>query len=160
MEMKMNLLILIFLIAGCTTNERGSTANEPGIDSIRVQNSDAEKNLPLQDSQDIVTKAHMPSRVYNNDRFRNVKVKQVKNGKYIVSGEAQVFEATFSWLLKDGDKEVLNGHTMTNAGAPAWGSFSFTIDATKNKPDSTLDLVIYEASAKDGSMQHELHVRL
>ncbi len=49
---------------------------------------------------------------------------------------------------------------MTAAGAPEWGKFEFTIDVEKTRPNSTLTLILFVASAMDGSRQHELPIVL
>jgi hypothetical protein len=49
---------------------------------------------------------------------------------------------------------------MTDAGAPAWGNFSFTVDAPKKNANSTLHLILFELSSKDGSRQYELPILL
>jgi hypothetical protein len=49
---------------------------------------------------------------------------------------------------------------MTDAGAPEWGNFEFTIDVTKKRGNSTLTLILFESSAKDGSRQYELPIAL
>ncbi len=49
---------------------------------------------------------------------------------------------------------------MTEAGAPEWGKFEFTIDAKKKREISTLILILFESSAMDGSRQYELPIVL
>lgn len=98
--------------------------------------------------------------VFSNDRFRNVLVKKIGDSTFEISGEAQVFEAAFSWVVEDGHNEIKGGHEMTDAGAPAWGDFSFPITVAKRDPNSVLHLILFEGSAKDGSRQHELPIRL
>ena len=49
---------------------------------------------------------------------------------------------------------------MTDAGAPEWGSFEFTIKVHKKRDHSTLTFVLFESSPKDGSRQHELPITL
>jgi hypothetical protein len=77
-----------------------------------------------------------------------------------VQGQAQVFEASFSWVIEDGHNELKTGHQMTDAGAPAFGNFRFTIDLPEKRPEATLHLILFESSPKDGSRQHELIIPL
>jgi hypothetical protein len=49
---------------------------------------------------------------------------------------------------------------MTDAGAPDWGKFNFVVDAKKDRENSTLHLILFESSAKDGSRQHQLMIPL
>jgi hypothetical protein len=100
------------------------------------------------------------TRTYANQRFREVAVEKLSGSRYRVKGEAQIFEANFSWVVEDGHEELKNGHEMTDAGAPEWGNFDFTIDVPKSRPNSTLTLILFEISAKDGSRQHELPIKL
>ena len=96
----------------------------------------------------------------SNERFKDVMVKRLGQNKYEVNGKAQVFEAAFSWVVEDGHNELKTGHEMTDAGAPAWGNFKFAVDAEKKDEYSTLTLILFEVSAKDGSRQYELAIPL
>jgi hypothetical protein len=100
------------------------------------------------------------AKVYFNERFKDVTVQKTGTQSFLIKGKAQVFEAAFGWVVEDGHNELKTGHVMTDAGAPAWGSFSFTINVAKQRENSALHLILFEASAKDGSRQHELPVPL
>ena len=95
-----------------------------------------------------------------NGRFRNVSVRKAGEGDYVISGEARVFEATYSYVVEDGHNELTSGFGTTSAGAPEWGKFSFPLKISKKRPESTLHLVLFESSPKDGSRTHEYIVRL
>jgi hypothetical protein len=95
-----------------------------------------------------------------NERFRNVTATYTEDGKIKVEGEAQIFEANFGWVIEDGHNELQSGNQMTDAGAPEWGKFSFIIDPAKDRDNSTLHLILFESSAKDGSRQHQLMIPL
>lgn len=97
---------------------------------------------------------------YSNQRFRKVWVEKIATDKFRIQGEAQIFEANFSWVIEDGHYELKKGYEMTDAGAPEWGRFDFTIDITKKNDNSTLILILFETSAKDGSRQYELPIPL
>ncbi len=97
---------------------------------------------------------------YSNERFRKVTVEKIGEDSYRIKGEAQIFEANFSWVVEDGHNELKKGYEMTDAGAPEWGAFNFTIEVQKKKENSTLHLILFEASAKDGSRQYELPIPL
>lgn len=97
---------------------------------------------------------------YSNERFKNVSIKRLSEHEFEISGQAQVFEAAFSWVIEDGHHELAKGHAMTDAGAPRWGNFNFKAEAKKANPNTVLHLILFEASAKDGSRQHELSVPL
>ncbi len=106
------------------------------------------------------TKDTTKSKVYSNKRFKDVTVQKIGNHKFRIKGKAQVFEASFGWVVEDGHKEIKKGHEMTDAGAPAFGNFSFVVDVAKQRKNSTLHLILFEESAKDGSRQHELPIFL
>ena len=99
-------------------------------------------------------------KVYTNTRFKDVTVTNLGNNKYRITGKAQIFEANFSWVIEDGHEELEKGNAMTDAGAPEWGNFTFTVNAKKKRNNSTLHLILFEASAKDGSRQYQLPVPL
>jgi hypothetical protein len=98
--------------------------------------------------------------VFSNNRFRNVLVERIGDSTFDVSGKAQVFEAAFSWVVEDGHNEIKRGFGTTDAGAPAWGNFSFQLTAGKRDSNTILHLILFESSAKDGSRQHELPIPL
>lgn len=105
------------------------------------------------------SKAEVPP-VYANARFRNVRATRQDDSSYMITGEAQVFEAAFSWIVEDGHNKLLEGHETASAGAPAWGSFRFQIAPNAVRSTSTLSLIMLEYSAKDGSPQYELPIPL
>lgn len=99
-------------------------------------------------------------KVYSNERFKEVTVKKVGADQFVVEGKAQIFEANVEWVVEDGHNELKKGFQMADAGAPAWGNFKFEIEVDKQRPNSTLTLILFESSAKDGSRQHELPILL
>ena len=94
--------------------------------------------------------------VYGNERFKNVTVTRTGEHTFLIKGQGQIFEANFWWVVEDGHEELLKGHQMTDAGAPEWGNFSFTVDVEKKTENTTLLLILFESSPKDGSRQYEL----
>ena len=97
---------------------------------------------------------------YSNERFKDVSIERIGEHKFIIKGRAQVFEAAFSWVVEDGHDELKKGFEMTDAGAPEFGNFAFVVDVAKKTPNSTLHIILFEASANDGSRQHELPIKL
>lgn len=98
--------------------------------------------------------------VYENERFREVRVRRLNTELFEISGEAQVFEANFNWTLEDGHRVLKQGHETTSAGAPEFGEFNFRMIAAKRDSNSTLHLILFESSAKNGKRQHELPIPL
>ena len=111
-----------------------------------------------------VVKAEKPENLipkqYSNERFKEVTVERIDENKFRVRGKGQIFEANFNWIIEDGHDELKKGFQMTDAGAPEWGKFNFTITVQKRRENSELTLVLFESSAKDGSRQHELPIIL
>lgn len=97
---------------------------------------------------------------YGNDAFQKVTVRKTGEDTYEVKGQAKVFEAVFRYVVEDGHNELTEGSVQTSAGAPEWGDFTQTIQVKKAEPNSTLLLILFEESAKDGSRQHELIIPL
>lgn len=123
-----------------------SVPQENKIDSTQTVNEEQIDSLPVAG--------------YSNARFKEVTVKKVSENAFMVEGQGQIFEANFEWVVEDGHDELKKGFETTDAGAPEWGKFKFEIEVEKQRPNSTLMLILFETSAKDGSRQHELPVVL
>lgn len=145
--MKHSILFLLLVTLSCNTKE-------PAIAS-----PDAVKTKDTVQPHKTGSTIRKPE-TYANQRFRNVTVESVDQATFRVKGEAQIFEANFGWVVEDGHNEVAKGNEMTGAGAPEWGAFDFTLHATKKRENTTLTLILFEVSAKDGSRQHELPISL
>jgi hypothetical protein len=149
--------LIYFAIPVCLLACDGNTS--------RTNTTEAADSLMVTDSVELVYNgreitAPVLSKVYANDRFREVTVEKVGGQTYKLRGEAQIFEANFGWVVEDGHNELKQGNEMTTAGAPEWGAFEFTVEVEKERENSTLTLVLFESSAKDGSKQHELSIPL
>jgi|GEM_PF-5092052 len=110
-------------------------------------------------STDLETVLRNEAELFENKRFRSVKVE--KNGDtYTVSGEAQIFEAVIGYVVEDGHNELVKGHTSAEKGAPEWGEFSFQLEVKKQNENSSLTLILFEESPRDGLREHELFLPL
>ncbi|MBY6036357.1 hypothetical protein KUV80_06820 [Fictibacillus nanhaiensis] len=96
-----------------------------------------------------------------NHSFRNIHFTG-SDGKYKVSGEARVFEASFAYSVTDGHEIFVESHEQTAEGAPAWAPFSFDITiASEDLPiNGTLMLELFYFSPKDGEKTDLLAVPL
>lgn len=150
--MKLIYVVLAIALLACSENKRGKEQDTGG---AAVQSADS---LPGADGRQ--TENTLPIDTYANSRFRKVTVEKTGDHQYTVRGEGQLFEATFGWAVEDGHNELKTGFGTASMGAPEWGSFEFTVEVEKARPNSTLMLILFEESAKDGSRQHELPVRL
>ena len=147
--MKNLCILLVITLISCNGNRKS--------DTVIVNDSVTTKpveNVPMEEPT-----ASTP-KVYANERFKDVTVEKTGEHQFLIQGKGQIFEASFNWVVEDGHEELQKGFQMTDAGAPDWGSFKFTIDAPKKRENSTLNLIIFESSAKDGSRQHELPIVL
>lgn len=152
--MKFLLMLLATVLLSC--NETITTpTNSTTTDSI--------KDKPNPDNEAEAIKPPSPSaqpKEYSNARFKEVTITKSGENEYTIKGKGQIFEANFSYVVEDGHEELKKGHQMTDAGAPDWGNFKFTIDVPKKRPNSTLTLILFEISAEDGRRVHELPISL
>ena len=148
--MRYTFYLLLLILVACNNTEPIKTAAKVDPlksipDTIQVKEAEPAALLP---------------RTFSNKRFRDVTVERIGQDTFSVRGQGQIFEANFSWIVEDGHEELQKGFQMTDAGAPEWGKFEFAIDVRKRRQNSTLTLILFESSPKDGSRQHELHVPL
>ena len=142
---KLLFLAVAIFFYGCNSND---TSEKAAADSAKI------KTLPKKEIA-----AEIINKPFSNERFENVIVTKITEDSIAISGKAQVFEATFNWVLKQGNKEIKSGYQTTDAGAPEWGNFKFGLSIA-SQSDSTMHLVLFESSAKDGSRMSELAIPL
>ncbi|MET3729003.1 hypothetical protein ABID52_002584 [Fictibacillus halophilus] len=96
-----------------------------------------------------------------NNSFRNIHFLG-KDGTYKVSGEARVFEASFSYSVTDGHNIFIERNEQTAEGAPAWAPFSFEINIPEEDLpiNGTLMLELFYYSPKNGDKSDTLAVPL
>lgn len=87
-------------------------------------------------------------------------VEKTGEDTFTIKGKARVFEGNFQYVVEDGHNELTKGNVQTSAGAPEWGDFEFTVKVKKDQPNSTLTLVLFESSPKDGSRRMDLPIAL
>lgn len=90
----------------------------------------------------------------------NIKVMQFDktNGGVHTSGVARVFEATVNYALETKSGKVLEeGFTTASIGGPKWGKYDFEVYRIPNK---AYYIVIFTTSARDGSRQNEIKLKL
>ena len=151
--MKWVLLLTFIVTTAC--NDSSQRQNTIDADTVAI---DADTLNTVQSE-----KRHPPAakpKMYSNTRFKDVTVEKVADNKFTITGKGQIFEASFGWVVEDGHNELKQGFQMTDAGAPAWGNFKFTLEVEKQRENSSLTLILFETSAKDGSRQYELPVPL
>lgn len=144
-------LFSLVIFVACNSNEQIKTTVK--IDTIKTITD------TLQVTKEAETDTLLP-KTYANKRFRDVTVERIGQDSFIVRGQGQIFEANFNWVVEDGHDELKKGYQMTDAGAPEWGKFEFGIRVQKKRTNSTLTIILFESSAKDGSRQYELPITL
>ncbi len=151
--MKFTILLSVLFFLACNANEERTTITKT--DTIE-SNTTTPVVIPEEKQKD-----SLPApKTYSNKRFKDVSVERVGKDSFFIRGQGQIFEANFNWVVEDGHEELQKGFQMTDAGAPEWGKFEFSIHAQKKRENSTLTLILFESSAKDGSRQHELPIVL
>ena len=149
MKMKYTIWIATLLLFACNEQKnKDSKTTDTSVFNDTVQISE-----PIDPEKENATE-------FANERFRQVTIEKKEGNKYQVKGQAQIFEANFNWVVEDGHNELKNGFATTDAGAPEWGNFDFTIDVQKTNEYSTLHIILFEVSAKDGTRQYELPIPL
>lgn len=145
--MKISYFFMALLIVSCSENAPEIITP---IETSTIQTEDS--IISEEPSQEVQT--------YSNLRFKYVTVEKLSEHTFLIKGKGQIFEANFNWIVEDGHDELKKGFEMTDAGAPEWGNFSFTVNIEKKRANSTLHLVLFETSAEDGSRKHELPILL
>jgi len=153
--MKYRIFLFAILLSACGNDGKTTSETAASQDTVNVQPANA-KEVEVEDT----TATAPESPVYANERFKEVTVQKTGEHSFLIKGKGQIFEASFSWVVEDGHMELKKGHEMTDAGAPEWGNFQFTVDVKKDRENSTLMLIIFESSPQDGSRQYELPVLL
>jgi hypothetical protein len=149
--MRWTILLSLIILIACNNNEQKRA----------TVTTDTLKTIPetTQVAKEAKPDALLP-KTYSNKRFKDVTVKKIAKDKFLIRGQAQIFEANFSWIVEDGHEELKKGFQMADAGAPEWGKFKFAINVPKKRENSTLTLILFESSPKDGSRQYELPITL
>ena len=139
--MKILLAFSLLLLFACKSKDSADvTITEK--DTVAIDNTRTEKEDTV-----YTDPSGISPKVYSNQRFKDVTVERTGDSTFVVRGKGQIFEANFNWVVEDGHDELKRGYTMTNAGAPEWGDFNFTITAAKRDPNTTLHLILFESSA-------------
>lgn len=106
-----------------------------------------------------------PSESVLEDTTRSIRITNMTAGQhlpngFIVEGSAVAFESRFSWRLLDSKKRVMASGSASSrqpdAGVP--GPFAFPVLFSTVPKTATGTLMVYEASARDGSDTHVVNV--
>ncbi|MEC0093172.1 Gmad2 immunoglobulin-like domain-containing protein [Paenibacillus macquariensis] len=120
-----------------------------------------------QESGAIVNKLIAPlnvSQTVNNHVFRNIKlVPTIKTTiDYAVTGEASVFEGTYQYSVKQGERVIVNGFGTASQSGPEWGTISqnISIPTSKLSSNQSLTLELYEIDQESGAVVNKLSLSL
>jgi hypothetical protein len=104
--------------------------------------------------------AFNPPKMYANDRFKDVIIKNTGPTAWSATGKAQFFDRTFGWAVMDGENQLIHGLHQVDAAAPEWGNFDFNFNTGPFDTTHKIELVLFERSPEDGSRSHELKIPL
>ncbi len=153
------LLLTVFLLQGCTSQSSPTPPADTEKPPVTAPQQTPATTQPEPALEQKPGDQQIPDS-YSNDIFKDVTVKKTGTDTFEVTGKAQVFEGVVSYVVEDGHNELTKGSFQTSAGAPAWGDFSHTINVKKAEANSTLTLILFETSMKDGSRRMEMIVPL
>lgn len=77
--------------------------------------------------------------------------------EYVVTGQARIWEASYSYRIKSGKKEIVKGYGTASKGAPDWGNFKEILKVKKQK---NLTLELFEISQENGKEINKLIIKL
>jgi hypothetical protein len=80
----------------------------------------------------------------------------------IMTGNARAFEAAVLYQIRDATGGLVTREKpfMTDAGAPAFGSFSVPLSFDRQPAAQTGTILVYTRSARDGSIQDLVEVNV
>lgn len=153
-----NLFILICLgiLTGCGN---GEDMDDQLLNQDENSDTEIEQDFikPSTPKEDVDSEPERDEIVIENEAFKiyepapNVSLQD----ETVVRGLARVFEGTVQYALEDGHYIYDKGFTTANNGGPEWGEFEIVIDL-EDVVDGEYRVVLFEYSAKDNSVIHEL----
>ena len=88
--------------------------------------------------------------------FRNIKTDQIE--QFMLTGKASVFEGTYQYVVKQGERVIVKGFGTASQGGPEWGTISQTISISKSKLSGKEPLIveIFEIDQESGAVVNNL----
>ncbi|MCE0451895.1 MULTISPECIES: Gmad2 immunoglobulin-like domain-containing protein [Brevibacillus] len=95
------------------------------------------------------------------NRFRNIKLAEPAL-LYTLKGEANVFEGTYQYVVKQGKHVVASGFGTASNGGPEWGTFAQTIKIPTSEliGKEPLMLEMFEINQENGKIINKLSIPL
>lgn len=137
--------------AGIYTVKATFLPNDISPGTLRTESLTVEETLTLQGG----------SEEKKNNSFRNIHFSG-KNGTYKISGEARVFEGSFTYSVSDGHNVFIEKNEQVEKGGPDWAPFSFEVKIPEDDLpiNGTLMLELFYYSPKNGEKEDTLAVPL
>lgn len=149
------IMMLILVVTGCTSTGE-SQPIERAVPNDQGRVSQKEEAFGSAEKIEVIAE-----RSVENKAFRNIKTTGLK-GKYTITGEGRVFEATMNYAVSDGHNYLVEDFLTLDMGAPQWSAFTLDIHIPEEKlpHNGTLILELFEYSAEDGSVSNSLNIPL
>lgn len=96
-----------------------------------------------------------------SNSFRNIKVTS-QSVAFVIKGEASVFEGTFHYTVKQGEKVIVENFGTASIGGPEWGKVEQQINIPWNKMSghSPLTIELYEIDQESGQKVRVMQIPL
>ncbi|MGO4696258.1 Gmad2 immunoglobulin-like domain-containing protein [Paenibacillus sp. 2TAB26] len=110
-----------------------------------------------------ITQQHVkqPNASISNDSFHNIEAAK-QSLVFEINGEASLFEGTYHFTIKQGDKIIMTGFGTASVGGPEWGKVNQTIIVPVNKLslDIPLHIELYEIDQESGEQVRKINMPL
>lgn len=156
--------MLLTLLAGCGSGSPAAQGDDPGR-TEPAEETPANPSPSADDANDTPADeadASEEAERLENDAFRvqQPTAHAVVGMTFKLEGESRTFEGVFHYTLEDGHNILAEGVVQASAGAPEWGTFSTDIHLKEAPTSPHGVLILYEPSAQDGNLMHELIIPL
>lgn len=151
-------ILIVFMVQSGVFNQEDS-ADHFAESQDEMRRIDHQEHKTFSGTPDVTEDDITDNIVYENEAFRIYEPapnSEVDN-EFSVRGQARIFEASVNYEFEDGHFILDEGVVMASEGAPEWGEFEITIRFDELSNDHGT-VILYEASAKDGSRLHELMI--
>ena len=148
------LLLTGTLLIACSEEEKEPKEETPSEMNVKAE----EKKTDTTKSEEQKTE-DKGAYLYENDAFRIETVDVQEDGKkIIVSGLANVYEATISYSVEDGHEVFDTG--FVTASSAEWGTFELIVQLKDGSQpaNGSYYVILYSESMADGSWMHQLEI--
>lgn len=158
----MSVLIYCLLLSACLNSNTDDNSVDTSEDiqkpDVEIEKDPGKEQNPSEsETPTEVEDVEKSDVVIENEAFQVFEPspnEKVQN-QILVRGLARVFEGTLNYSFEDGHFIVDQGFVTASEGAPGWGEFEITVNI-ENAPNGLYRIILFEKSAKDGSVINEL----